>query len=53
MTETIPEVDTNDMNATAPTGVANSFFLTPTYSNEINIIIDSKATKNTDAETKL
>ena len=53
MTETIPEVDTNDMNATAPTGVVNSFFLTPTYSNEINNIIDSKATRNTDAETKL
>ena len=55
MAETIPEVDT-DTNATAPTGVVNSFFLTPTYPNEINNIIDSfkdsKATRYTDAETK-
>ena len=32
--ETIPEVDANNMNATAPTGMINS--LTPTYPNEIN-----------------
>ena len=55
MAETIPEVDT-DANATAPTGVMNSFFLTPTYPNEINNIIDSfensKATRYTDVETK-
>ena len=55
MAETIPEVDT-DTNATAPTGVINSFFLAPTYPNEINNIIDSfkdsKATRYTDAETK-
>ena len=55
MAETIPEVDT-DTNATAPTGVINSFFLTPTYPNEINNIIDSfkgsKATRYTDAATK-
>ena len=55
MAETIPEVDT-DTNATAPTGVINSFFLTPTYPNEINNIIDSfkdsKATRYADAETK-
>ena len=52
----IPEVDTNDMKAAAPTGVINSFFLTSTYPNEINNIIDSfkdlKATRYTDAETK-
>ena len=41
MARTIPEVDTNDMNATAQTGVINSFFLNPTYANEINNIIDS------------
>ena len=40
MAETIPEVDT-DTNATAPTGVINSFFLTQTYPNELNNIIDS------------
>ena len=55
MAETIPEVDM-DTNATAPTGIINSFFLTPTYPNEINNIIDSfkdsKATRYTDAETK-
>ena len=55
MAETIPEVDT-DTNATAPTGVINSFFLTPRYPNKINNIIDSfkdsKATRYTDAETK-
>ena len=55
MAETIPEVDT-DTNRTAPTGMINSFFLTPTYPNEINNIIDSfkdsKATRYTDAETK-
>ena len=55
MAETILESDT-DMNATAPTGTINSFFLTPTYPNEINNIIDSfkdlKATRYTDAETK-
>ena len=55
MAETIPEVDM-DTNATAPTGMINSFFLTPTYPNEINNIIDSfkdsKATRYTDAETK-
>ena len=55
MAETIPEVDTNT-NATARTGVINSFFLTATFPNEINNIIDSfkdsKATRYTDAETK-
>ena len=55
MAKTIPEIDT-DTNATAPTGVINSFFLTPTYPNEINNIIDSfkdsKATRYTDAKTK-
>ena len=55
MAETISEVDT-DTNATAPTGVINSFFLTPTYPNEINNIIDSfkdsKATRYTDTEAK-
>ena len=55
MAETISEVDM-DTNATAPTGMINSFFLTPTYPNEINNIIDSfkdsKATRYTDAETK-
>ena len=55
MAEIIPKVDT-DTNATAPTGVINSFFLTPTYPNEINNIIDSfkdsKAIRYTDAETK-
>ena len=52
MVETILEVDT-DTNATAPSGLINSFFLTPTYPNEINSIIDSfkdsKATRYTDA----
>ena len=56
MAETISEVDANDINATAPTGVINSFFSTPTYPNEINNIIDSsrhsKATRYTDAENK-
>ena len=56
MAETFPEVDTNDMNLTALTGVINSFFLTPTYRNEINDIIDlfkdSKATRYTDVKTK-
>ena len=55
MAEIIPEVDT-DTNSTEPTGVINSFFLTPTYPNEINNIIDSfkdlKATRYTNAETK-
>ena len=53
--ETIPEVDM-DTNATALTGAINSFFLTPTYPNNINNIIDlfihSKATRYTDVETK-
>ena len=40
MAETIPEVDT-DTNAAAPTRVINSFFLTPTYPNEISNIVDS------------
>ena len=44
------------MNATALTGsIINSFFLTPTYPNKINIIDsfkDSKTTRYTDAETK-
>ena len=56
MAETIPKVDTNSMNAITPTGVINSFYLTPTYPSEINNIIDSfkdsKATRYTDAETK-
>ena len=55
MAKTIPKVDTNYMNATALTGVINSFFLTPMYPNEINIIDsfkDSKPTRYTDAETK-
>ena len=56
MDENVLEVDANDMNATAPTDVVNPFFLTPTYPNEINNIIDlfkdSKATRNTDTETK-
>ena len=56
MAKTISKVDANDMNAIAPTGVINSFFLTSTYPNKINNIIDSfkesKATKYTDAETK-
>ena len=55
MAETILELDT-DTNTTASTGVINSFFLTPTYPNEINNIIDSfkdsKATRYIDAETK-
>ena len=54
--EIISEVDANDINATAPKGMINSFFLTPTYPNEINNIIDSfkdsKATRCTDAKTK-
>ena len=56
MAETIPEVDAHDMNATAPTGVFNSFFLTLTYPNKIDNIIDSfkdlKAIKYTMDETK-
>ena len=51
----IPEIDT-DTNATVPTDVINSFFLTPTYPNEINNIIDSfkdsKATRYADTKTK-
>ena len=39
MTETILEVDANDMNAIAATGVIH--FLTPTNPNEINHIVDS------------
>ena len=54
--EIISEVDANDTIATAPKGMINSFFLTPTYPNEINNIIDSfkdsKATRYTDAKTK-
>ena len=56
MAETIAEVDANDINATAPTGVINSFFLTPTYPNKMNNIInllkDLKITRYTDAESK-
>ena len=56
MAETIPKVDTNDMNATALTGVINFFLLTPTYPKKINNIIDlfkdSKATRYTDAKFK-
>ena len=56
MAEAIPKVDTNDTNTTAPSGVTNSFSLTPTYPNEINNIINSfkelKTTRYTDAETK-
>ena len=55
MAETISEVDT-DTNATAPTGVINSFILTPKYPNKINVIIDSfedsKANRYTNVETK-
>ena len=55
MAETISEINM-DTNATAPTGVINSFFLTPTYPNEINNIVDSfkdsKATRYTDTKTK-
>ena len=56
MAETIPIVDANDMNATAPIGVIN-FFLTSTSPNEINKIIidsfkDSKVIKYTNDETK-
>ena len=57
MAETVPEIDTNDINATAPTGVTNSFFLTPTYPNEINNIFDSlkdsKAIRSADSKLNL
>ena len=56
MAETISEVDANNKNAKAPTGVINTFFLTLIYPTKINNIIDSfkdsKATRYTDAETK-
>ena len=56
MAETIPEVDANDANTTAPIDVINSFFLTPMYPNEIINVIDSfqdsTATRYADAKTK-
>ena len=56
MAETIPKVDTNDMNATTPTGMINSFFSTPPHPIKNKSIIDSfkdsKATRYADTETK-